>query len=370
MAPKPEQILLTATGLTALIKGLFEAAGAEVGEAEAIAQNLVEANLCGHDSHGVVRVPRYLLAERQGQVHFGKTAEIIVDGGAFALLEGHRGFGQVLGRQAVEIGIAKARQHGVSLVALRRAGHLGRIGAWAEQACAAGVVSLHFVNVARSTLVAPFGGAERRMSTAPVTIGVVNPNGDDFILDFATSKVAEGKVLVGLKGGKMPPPGSLIDAQGRPTQDPAALYGDVPAGQVPNPRKGPGALVAMGDHKGSGLALACELLAGALTGSGAAGPGEGMHNGMLSIYLTPEILDDGHDFGRAVGDYIDYVRACLPADPDQPVMIPGDPERRTQTKRLREGLPLASETLESLLDAGKLYGLERSSMLAILGLAP
>lgn len=342
--------------LTNFLTKTFAVAGAEQAEAEMISQNLVEANLSGHDSHGVVRVPRYLRDMRRGHVKFGQTADVVMDGGAFTLLEGNFGFGQVLGRQAVDIGIGKAAQHGVALVALRHAGHLGRIGAWAELAADAGYVSMHFVNVARSMLVAPFGGAQRRMSTAPVTIGIANAGGDHFILDFATSRIAEGKALIALKGGPAPPMGGLVDGDGVPTDDPAALYGDVANGEVPNPRSGPGALVAMGDHKGSGLAIACELLAGALTGSGVCGPGEGPYNGMLSIYIDPSAIDDGHGFAANVADYIDFVRTSKPAAGVESVQIPGDPERRARQLR-RETLPLPAETWESIVAAAGEYSL-------------
>ncbi|WP_282609196.1 malate/lactate/ureidoglycolate dehydrogenase [Pelagibius sp. Alg239-R121] len=349
-------VTLPAEILTAFVSNTFAAAGAGSGEAAAIAENLVGANLAGHDSHGVVRVPRYLEAVKQGSMHFGRSVETVIDGGAFALIDGQFGFGQVIGQQAVDIGLEKARKHSVSVIALRNAGHLGRIGAWAEYACAAGLVSIHFVNVARSLLVAPFGSGERRMSTAPVAIGVVNAGGDDFILDFATSKVAEGKVLMALKGGKPTVPGSLVDANGQPTHDPLALYGPVPEDSVPDPRAGSGALVAMGDHKGSGLALACELLAGALTGSGTSGPGSGPYNGMLSIYLSPDAMDDRQGIGHAVADYIEFVRSARPADPQAPVMIPGDPERKARAKRLSEGVPLPRPTWDSLILAARESG--------------
>ncbi len=171
--------------------------------------------------------------------------------------------------------------------------------------------------------------------------------------------------MVALRGGKPLPSGALVDGDGQPTTDPLALYGDIGPGENPDPRNGPGALVAMGDHKGSGLALACELLAGALTGSGTTGPGKATHNGMLSIYLKPGVLDDGHGFGSAVGRYIDYVRAARPADPDQPVMVPGDPERRARQQRQAEGLPLSAEAWRSILDAGVGLGLDRNDLAAL-----
>lgn len=347
---------IAAPAMAGFLTGLFAAAGASAEEAAGIAENLVDANLAGHDSHGIVRAPRYLGNVRDGVMRFGGRCETVIDGGAFLLLDGGFGMGQTVGREATDLGIARARREGVAVVGLRRAGHLGRIGAWAERASAAGLVSIHFVNVARSMLVAPFGGAERRFSTAPVCIGMPCPGGDDFLLDFATSTAAEGKILVAKAKGAPAPAGALIDGAGRPTEDPDALYGETPPGAVPNPRLGAGALTAMGGHKGSGLALACELLAGTLTGSGTAGPGEGPYNGMLSILIDPERFDDGHGFAAAAADYIAFVRGTRPTDPFAPVLIPGDPERRAREERGRLGLPLPEATLAALAAAAREAG--------------
>lgn len=353
---------VSAEGMTKLAERVFVTAGAGPDEANAISANLVNANLSGHDSHGVVRIPRYVMWENTGNLKFGQSAELVLDGDAFLLMDGNKGFGQVVGQQAVDAGIAKAKSHGVAIVGLRKAGHLGRIGFWAERACAAGLTSIHFVNVSQSMLVAPFGAADRRVSTAPVTIGIPNPGGDDFLLDFATSKVAEGKVLVALRGGKPPPEGALIDGDGQPTLDPSALYGPLKPGEVADPRAGPGALLTMGDHKGSGLALACELLAGALTGSGATGPGVKTHNGMFSVYIRSDLLDDGHGFGGAVAGYIDYVRSARPADPECPVMIPGDPERKARLDRTSNGFELAAPTWKSIIDTANRLGLDSDEL--------
>ncbi len=355
---------VSADGMTALGTQIFTTAGASQDEAQAISANLVNSNLSGHDSHGVVRIPRYLMWERTDNLKFGQNAEVVADGDAFAIIDGNKGFGQVVGKQAVDIGINKAKQSGIAIIALRRAGHLGRIGRWAEEACANGLVSINFVNVSQSNLVAPFGAADRRISTAPVTIGVPNPGGDDFVLDFATSKVAEGKVMVALRGGKPVPEGALIDGDGKPTTNPTAMYGDLKPGDVADPRAGAGALLTMGDHKGSGLALACELLAGALTGSGTTGPGKQTHNGMFSVYFKPEILDDGHGFASSVKDYIDFVKSARPRDPDQPVMIPGDPERKSRADRTANGFEIADAAWNSILDAGEGLGLDKDQMSA------
>jgi len=179
------QVNIPADGLTRLLTQIYSASGADDMEAFGIAGNLVEANLAGHDSHGVVRTPRYVEGAREGWALFGKRVDVVVDAEAFAVLDGGAGFGQTVGPQAVDFGIEKARAQGAAVIALRNAAHLGRIGAFAERANAEGLVSIHFVNVAGSPLVAPFGAAARRGATNPVTIGVPGQDGDDFVLDFA-----------------------------------------------------------------------------------------------------------------------------------------------------------------------------------------
>ncbi len=359
------QVFLPMDGITKLISAVFCKAGSSPVEAEIVSSHLVSATMSGHDSHGIIRVPRYLEAVDKGHVSFGMSPTPVIDSENFVLFEGHHGFGQTLARKAIEIGIDKADKNGVALLGLRNAGHVGRIGAWAEQACDAGFASIHFVNVVSALLVAPHGGAERRLSTNPVCIGIPNADGDDFLLDFATSRVAEGKVLVAQKAGKQVDSACLVDGDGKPTGDPAALYGEVGAGEVPDARQGPGALTPMGDHKGSGLGLACELLAGALTGSGTSSPGSRVHNGMLSIIINPSILDDGHAWSNSVREYIDYVRSCTPANPDQPVMIPGDPERKARAFRQQNGVPLDVQSWNNILDAAVKLGMSRDELLSM-----
>ena len=253
---------ISADRLSAYVRDIFVREGCAEAEAERIGRFLVAANLTGHDSHGVVRVTRYVEWLRSGEVEAGRTPEIITDAPSFALLDAQYGFGQTAGPFATDLGIAKAKETGVAIVALRHAGHLGRIGEWAERAAAAGLISIHFVNVAGSLLVAPFGSVERRFSTAPFSAGFPVPGADPIILDFATSAVAEGKVLVASRGGKPLPQGALIEPDGSLSADPATLFGPLEGVERDNQR-GAGAIRAFGEHKGSGLALICELLAGA-----------------------------------------------------------------------------------------------------------
>ena len=360
-------VTLPHTGVIAVLEKIFETGGASAAEASAVANGLVMANLSGHDSHGVIRTPRYVEAGINGTYKYQQTISAVIDTDSFALVDGNAGLGHWVGGQAVDLGIKKAKANGVSVIGLRHAGHIGRIGGWAEQALEAGLVSIHFVNVSNASLVAPFGGKGRRMSTAPVAIGIPNENGEDFFLDFATSRIAEGKALVALKGQKKVAHGDVVDGDGKPSDDPSVLYGDTKDDIAPNPRVGEGALVAVGDHKGSGLALACELLAGAITGNGPTGikSDPGVYNGMLSVYVDPARMNDGHDGVSMVSQYIDWVRNCPPADPAAPVMVPGDPERKARADRMANGMPLSAETWDNILASGDLVGLSREDLLKL-----
>ena len=212
-------MLIQADILSGFVRDIFLAAGCSDGESRRIADNLVDANLTGHDSHGVVRTARYLTWLKEGKLLPDRDISVVSDSGSLLILDGNFGYGQTVGPLAVQRGIDRAADLGVSIVALRHAGHLGRIGAFAEMAAEAGQVSVHFVNVAGSILVAPFGGTERRMSTAPVAIGVPVPGGQPVILDFATSLVAEGKILVAALGGKPLPGDALIGPDGSGRRD-------------------------------------------------------------------------------------------------------------------------------------------------------
>jgi hydroxycarboxylate dehydrogenase B len=350
-------ILIPAADMRDLAQRIFLAVGCSPAEGERIARHLVIANLTGHDSHGVIRIPRYLQWMEKGWLRPNRSVTAIADSPAMALLEGHHGFGQTLGEQAVDIGVAKARAAGVSVVALRNAGHLGRIGDWAEQAAEAGLVSIHLVNVAGSILVAPFGGVERRMATNPVAIGVPLPGQPPIILDFATSAVAEGKAMVAHSGGKPLPEGVLIAPDGQLTSDPAVFYGPKIPGETPDHGKGKGALRAMGEHKGSGLSFMIELLAGALTGSGCAGPGpRPIANGMLSIYLRPDAFAGAEPFAAEARAYLEFFKSARPAKPGGEVLAPGEPERRSRALREAKGLPLSPDTWNSIRAAGARLG--------------
>src|SRR5438874_8855633 len=234
---------------------VFEAAGSDRAEAQIIADHLIEANLRGHDSHGVGLIPNYLQHLANGTVFANRKGRIVSEDGSLIVYDGERAWGQIAAREAVMVGIAKARETGVAVVALRNPHHIGRVGTYGEMCAEAGLVSIHFVNVTDARpAVAPWRGTDARLSTNPVCIAIPGPDPErPIILDMATSTIAMGKVRVARNKGEGLKPGILIDGEGKPTTDPGAMY-----------RQPRGALMTFGEHKVYALALVCQLPAGAL----------------------------------------------------------------------------------------------------------
>jgi len=319
------------------IEAIVDAGGSEPREARMVAENLVMANLSGHDSHGIGMMPRYVEALQEGGLVVNRKPQTKLDAGALLVLDGGMGYGQTIGYEATRMAITRAKQHGSAIVALGNSHHLGRIGHWAEMAVAAGLISMHFVNVQSFARVAPFGGADRRFGTNPVCIGIPLPGEPPFLLDMATSAVAQGKLRVAHNKGVKIPPGWLIDDNGNPTDDPR--WG------VIQPF---GAMLTFGEHKGYGLAVACELLGGALTGGGVTDyenkTQRRVLNGMLSILIDPQRLGTMEAFARDTRSFLKWLRESRPAPGSDRVRIAGEPERESRAKREREGIPVDQET--------------------------
>jgi uncharacterized oxidoreductase len=325
------------------------AAGSDESEAALIARRLVDANLAGHDSHGVIRLPRYVRDLQNGGVVANRHATIVLDTGALIVVDGNNGFGQVIGGEAMTIGIERARRNGASVLALRHSAHLGRIADWAEMAADQGLASFHFVNVTGigANRVAPFGGSDGRLSTNPIAAAIPRPGGAHVVLDMATSMVAEGKIAVAANRGVETPEGWLIDAAGKPTRNPRDLY----AG---------GAIMPFGAYKGYGLSLIVDLMAGALIGTGGIThrherPAR-VENNMVAMIVNPEAFGDRADFDVEVERILAYVTASKPAAAGGEVLVPGDPERRTRTERLAHGIPVDTETWLQIVAAGASVG--------------
>lgn len=344
---------IQAADLREQVATIIRAAGSSEAEARTVAANLVLANLTGHDSHGVGMVPRYIDAVLEGGLAPNAPVRTVVDLGTLITLDGQRGYGQVIGEQAMALGIARARQHGNCIVALGNSHHLGRIGHWAEMAVAEGLVSIHFVNVLSRPVVAPWGGGDGRLGTNPCCIGIPVAGREPFLLDFATSRVAQGKMRVAHNEGKAVPPGYLIDEHGRPTSDPGVVV-------VPQSNGLFGALMPFGEHKGSGLAVACELLGGALTGGGtwhrAPDGKRAVINGMLTVLVDPKRLGTQQQFEQEARAFVDWVRQSPPGAGFDEVMLAGDPERKARAARERDGVMVDDTTWNEILEAGRKVG--------------
>lgn len=343
------------------VADVFTHAGSSAEEAKRIATYLTTANLTGHDSHGVIRVPVYVRWKNNGMIVPNQTIEIPVDTPSLAVVDGRFGYGQTVGPQAVKLGIEKCKVAGLAAIATKNSGHIGRIGDWAEMAAAEGLVSIHFVTAAGSILVAPYGGVERRLSTAPYCVGIPRPGQAPVVLDFATSVVAEGKVLVASRGGKKLPKGALISPDGELSEDPFLLYGPNVDGSRDH-GKGSGAIRAFGDHKGSGLALICELLGGALTGNGATKANRPFANGMFSIYIDPKVIDPANFFDGEVARYLEFFKSTKPAAGVDAVLIPGDPEALTRAERTANGVPLPDETWSAIVQTAREVGVSDAAV--------
>jgi hydroxycarboxylate dehydrogenase B len=355
-------VIIQVQNLINFVAEVFNHSDSSPEEARRIATCLTTANLTGHDSHGVIRVPVYIRWKKMGSLVPDQTIERIVDTPSLAVVDGKFGYGQTVALQAVRIGIEKCKAAGLAAVALRNAGHIGRVGDWAEMAAAERLVSIHFVNAAGSVLVAPYGGVERRLSTAPYCVGIPRQGQRPIVLDFATSIVAEGKVLVASRGGKKLPDGALIDLDGHLSEDPAVLYGPYEAEGPRDHSQGKGAIRAFGEHKGSGLALICELLGGALTGTGATGPNRRFANGMFAVYVDPKVVDTANFFDGEISRYVSYFKDTKPAAGVDAVLIPGEPEARMRAERTKNGVPLPDDTWAAIVNTARDVGVSELSI--------
>ena len=350
-------MIATAQRLANVIQAIFLAADSNQDEASAIAESLIEANLTGHDSHGIGMVPRYVERVLRGAINVNQHATVTHQSGPVVQVDGNLGYGQVIGAETLDIGIEKTRETGATIIALRNSHHLGRIGAWGEKCADAGFVSIHFVNaIGLSPQVAPYGGVEGRYSTNPYCTSIPSTSEQPrIVLDMATSKVAMGKVLVARNRGEEIADGVLLDPEGFPTNNPDVMFG--------NPR---GALVPFGDHKGYGLSFICEVLAGALINGGTCVPRNQVQNtainNMLSIILDPNALGDSEVFRKELDEITAYVKSARPAEGVDEVMVPGDPERAAKAKRQESGISVDDETWRQVLGAANSVGLRSSDI--------
>ena len=324
---------------------IFQAAGTPKMTADLVGQSLVSANLAGHDSHGVIRIMQYLRQIDEDEIRPRATPEIERETPVMSLFNGHRCFGQLAAKVAIEDGIGKARGNAVAAVGLKHSGHVGRLGEWVGLAAEEGLIALAYANGGRSGgLVAPFGGAERRMGTNPVAVAIPLQDRPAVLLDFATSAVAEGKVRVALNSGKPIPEGWALDKHGAPTQNPADLYDG-------------GMLLPAAGHKGYSLALLSDFLGGILTGAGGPSlPGTILGNGVLFVLLNIDAFRPMAEFFADGSQIADWIKSTRPAPGFEEVLLPGEPEARSAQTRQENGIPLDDNTWSQIVRAALKLG--------------
>jgi uncharacterized oxidoreductase len=342
--------------LIRLTAAIFRGAGCDAAEADRISRHLVEANLVGHDSHGVIRISSYVQWLRSGKVLANRTIQVVFENESIAVVDGQFGFGQSIGEQAMRLGIEKSSRHGIAVVALRNSGHLGRIGDWPLMAAQAGKLSLHFVNTTGAgILVSPHGGIDRRLSANPIAAGIPVKGSSPIILDMSACTIAEGKIRVALNKGVPVPEGCIIDSQGRPTTDPRVFYADPP-----------GAILSIAGHKGYGLAVLCEVLAGALTGGGCSNPVNAgrVLNGMLSIVIDSSVFLSDAAFAAEIQRFIGWVKSSAKTTPDGEILMPGEIEERTKARRLSDGIDIDDTTWSQIVATAASVGLSPEQAIA------
>ena len=337
--------------LNKIAADIFEAAGVARGEAEIISELLVAANLAGHDSHGVLRIPQYIGLMESGQIQPGAPIQIERESASHALINGNWGFGHVIAQKAMSLAIQKAKSSTISAVSIYNCNHIGRLGSYPVMAANEGLIGMVMANAGGTALyVAPFGGTDGRLATNPISIAA--PTRDDYpiLLDITSSVVAQGKIRVALNRGDSVPLGWLINSKGDPTTDPHDLNGPPP-----------GALLALGGiaaHKGFALALMIDVLGGALSGAGCSGSGNTrLQNGVLMVAIDIETFTPLDDFYARVDELVGYVKSSPLAPGFDEILVPGEIEARREQQRSEDGIPLDDETWRQLQETAAALGI-------------
>jgi uncharacterized oxidoreductase len=338
--------------LTEFATSLFAAAGVPANEAAIVARSLVGANLRGHDSHGVMRIPQYVAFLERGDYLAGVPLVVEHETPALVVCNGQWGLGQVQAYRLLDQLLPKARALGLAAGTIRNCGHIGRLGEYAEHVADAAMILIATVNNGGAgQRVAPPGGIQPRLGTNPLCIAVPTTSDEaPIILDFGTSVAAEGKVRVHHISNRPVPDGWLLDPQGRPTTDPSVLY------QSP-----PGSILPLGgeqSYKGFGLGLILDLLAGGLSGGRCSHPGAppARGNNVFFLVLDPAWFAGLDRLRTQAGELAEYVRETPRAVGVTSILLPGDPERASARGRSTHGIPIEPNHWQMLVDLAQRLG--------------
>jgi hydroxycarboxylate dehydrogenase B len=343
-----DQRAVAPEALRGYIVDVLRQTGARRADAALVADSLVSSNLAGHDSHGAQMLPYYLELIEAGRIDLGARAEMVLDRDAVVLIDGHFGFGQVIATRAATIAVQRARKHGISAVFGRNANHIGRLGEYTATIANAGQAALLFSGgQGGDQNVSPFGGLDRRLTNNPISLAAPGP-GFPALLDIALGVVAEGKLWLARSCGDSIPEGWIVDREGGATTDPEAFFDG-------------GSLLPLGGlehgHKGHGLIVLTEILAGILSGGGVCRPGSPpFSNDFLLIAVNLKSLRRRRSYDAEVEKLRTYVKSSRLRDGFAEILFPGEFERQSIEYRMAEGIPLPNATRAALADVGRRVG--------------
>ena len=334
---------------------IFQATGVPSQDAQTVADMLVDAEVMGLSSHGLQRIPQYVDEIRQGMVKPG--AEVIVDrrSPTTAIVDGQWNLGQVVAKRAAEEAIAMAGESGTGSAVVRGCRHVGRLGGYTELCAANECIGLATASGGNSGhWVAPFGGREGRLATNPICFAAPMPEGS-IVMDFSTSSMPEGKVRFIRDCGETLPDGILVDASGKRTRDPWALYD-------PDTGEAAGAILPFGGeqgYKGYGLGFMAQLLSASL--GAPVWVSEDMQrntNGMWILAIRVDAYMDTGAFCEDVQAMARYFKSSSPSEGSSGVMLPGEIESETRAERCKNGVPIHENIWQSIVNVADSLGVD------------
>lgn len=337
--------------LNRIAADIFQAASVPSDEAQIISELLVDANLVGHDSHGVIRIPQYIKRLKDGDIQPGTAMEVERESASHAVINGNWGFGQVIAQKAMLLAIRKAQSNVISAVSIYDCNHIGRLGSYTIMAAEQGLIGITMVNAGGAALsVAPFGGIDRRLGTNPISVAVPACDADPIVLDITSSVVAQGKIEVAVNRGDSVPLGWLIDNKGNLTTNPHDFDSSAPGSILP--------LGGLAGHKGFGLGLIIDVLAGTLSGSGCSGSENArVCNATLMIVIDIARFIPLEEYRRHIDKLETFMKNSPPAPGFDEILMPGEIESRKKQQRLSEGIPIDDETWRQIQETAANVGI-------------
>jgi LDH2 family malate/lactate/ureidoglycolate dehydrogenase len=340
----------TKEALHRVTTAIFRAAGAPDDLAGQVADVMVDNHLAGHDSHGILRIPEYIQSVQAGEIVPTARPRVVEESATSALISGNWAFGQVTAAFAADLATEKAKRERVAVVAVVQAGHTGRLAAFTERAARRDVAMFMAIGTVKDAITVPYGGSAPTLGTNPISFSIPNPAGPPVTLDYATSAIAAGKVKMAKARHEQLPPDAILDSQGRPTTDPQAYFEG-------------GFLLPFGGHKGYALAVIAELLSGPLAGADAY-PGVTSRSGIFIFAMDAAVFRPLAEYAKALDKTLNRIKAVPPSPGFEEVLLPGEPEARSRSRRERDGIPIPEDTWRAVCATGAALGVDVDAVAA------